>query len=148
MTLPCPAPCRSLDQDVHHFYGGLGMSSLKAYATMYYVKNMKKAVTFYKDIVGLTPRFEDDSWTEFDLNGTSLALHIAGDQPVTNGGGVLILEVADIEKTVGAMKENRVTFVKEITDIGCGLCADFKDLDGHVIGLYQHKEGGQVTECK
>lgn len=123
------------------------MSSFKAYATMYYVKNMKKAVAFYKDIVGLTPRFEDDSWTEFDLNGTALALHIAGDQAITPGGGVLILEVADIQKTVGKMKENRVTFVKEIQDIGCGLCADFKDLDGNVVGLYQHKEGGQYTQC-
>ena len=111
------------------------------YGTMYYVKNMKKAVAFYREQVGLTPAFEDEGWTQFDLNGHGLCLHPAGDQPITKGGGTLIIEVTDINKVVSNLKEKRVEFVSEVKDTGgCGFCAEFKDLDGNVVSLYQHTQ--------
>jgi predicted enzyme related to lactoylglutathione lyase len=108
---------------------------------------MKRSIEFYTQKLGLTPEYADDNWAQFDLNGHALCLHPAGANKVVTGpavGGCLIIEVTDIHKVVGTLKENRVEFVKEIQDIGCGLCADLKDLDGNVIGLYQHKPEGEL----
>jgi predicted enzyme related to lactoylglutathione lyase len=120
------------------------------YGTMYYVKNMKKSVAFYRDVIGLTPQFEEDGWSQFDLGGSALCLHPAGDnvtiKPVadksTATNGVLIIEVTDIRKVVNSLKEKRVEFIGDVTDMGeCGMCADFKDLDGNIIGLFQQPAG-------
>lgn len=121
------------------------------YGTMYYVKDMKKSVAFYRDVVGLKPEFEDDGWTQFNINGHALCLHATGQDvkivPLadkkTATNGILILEVDNIHKVVGALKEKRVEFIGGgVNDMGeCGLCADFKDLDGNLIGIYQKPAG-------
>lgn len=109
-----------------------------SYGTMYYVRDMKKATAFYRDTIGLVPAMEDEGWTQFDLNGHALCLHPAGEKKITQGGGVLIIEVADIRKVVNRLKEKRVEFHGDINDMGeCGLCAEFQDLDGNVLSVYQ-----------
>jgi lactoylglutathione lyase len=42
-----------------------------------YVADMDKAVTFYRDKLGLGLRFQSPFWTEFDTGATTLALHHA-----------------------------------------------------------------------
>lgn len=110
------------------------------YGTLYYVRDMKKAVAFYREQVGLTPLMESDGWTEFSLAGHSLCLHAMGDKVVTAGATQLIMQVDDIQKVVGRLKEKRVTFTSEINSTGCGFCAEFKDVDGNAVGLYQKGE--------
>jgi predicted enzyme related to lactoylglutathione lyase len=116
------------------------------YGTMYYVKDMKKAVAFYRDVVGLTTQMEDEGWTQFDLGGHALCLHATGDRTrlmpqadkATATNGILILEVTDIRTVVSSLKEKRVEFLGDVTDMGPhGMCADFRDLDGNIVSLYQ-----------
>ena len=115
------------------------------YGTMYYVRNMKKSVAFYRDVIGLKPDFEDDGWTQFSVGGAALCLHAAGDTaivpaaPKSASNGIVILEVEDIRGMVGALKEKRVEFTGDLNDTGCGWCTEFKDLDGNLISLYQRK---------
>ena len=40
-----------------------------------FVSDMKRAVSFYRDVVGLPLRFESPEWTEFATDGATLALH-------------------------------------------------------------------------
>jgi catechol 2,3-dioxygenase-like lactoylglutathione lyase family enzyme len=40
-----------------------------------FVSDMARAVSFYRDVVGLPLRFESPSWTEFNTEGATLALH-------------------------------------------------------------------------
>ena len=40
-----------------------------------FVSDMKRAVSFYRDGLGLPLRFESSEWTEFATEGTTLALH-------------------------------------------------------------------------
>ena len=40
-----------------------------------FVSDMSRAVVFYRDVLGLTLRFESPGWTEFASDGATLALH-------------------------------------------------------------------------
>ena len=40
-----------------------------------FVSNMKRSVSFYRDVLGLPLRFETPGWTEFATEGATLALH-------------------------------------------------------------------------
>ena len=43
-----------------------------------FVSNMKRAASFYQDVLGLPLRFESPEWTEFATDGATLALHTSG----------------------------------------------------------------------
>jgi len=45
------------------------------------VSNMRAAVSFYGDVVGLTLRFESPDWAEFESGGATLALHASDGSP-------------------------------------------------------------------
>ena len=45
-----------------------------------FVSDMKRAVAFYRDALGLPLRFESPGWTEFATEGATLALH-EGEKP-------------------------------------------------------------------
>ncbi len=42
-----------------------------------FVSDMAQSVAFYRDVLGLTVRFESAKWTEFETPGSTLALHLA-----------------------------------------------------------------------
>lgn len=42
-----------------------------------FVSEMKRSVTFYRDVLGMALRFESPGWTEFATEGATLALHLA-----------------------------------------------------------------------
>ncbi len=44
--------------------------------TIIFVSDMKRSVSFYKDVLGLPLRFESPEWTEFASEGVTVALHI------------------------------------------------------------------------
>jgi catechol 2,3-dioxygenase-like lactoylglutathione lyase family enzyme len=45
-----------------------------------FVADMNKAVTFYRDVLGLPLKFESPGWSEFVTGETTLALHPASDK--------------------------------------------------------------------
>jgi lactoylglutathione lyase len=61
-----------------------------------FVADMDKAVKFYRDVVGLTVKFESPGWSEFVTGETTLALHPASEK---NPAGKVELgfTVADVE---------------------------------------------------
>ena len=44
-----------------------------------FASDMARSVGFYRDILELSLRFESSHWTEFDTEGATLALHLAGE---------------------------------------------------------------------
>jgi len=40
-----------------------------------FVSNMKRSISFYRDILGLSMKFESPEWTEFASKSTIVALH-------------------------------------------------------------------------
>jgi lactoylglutathione lyase len=49
-----------------------------------FVGDMARAVSFYRDVVGLPLRFESPDWSEFATDGATLALH-SSDAPGPGG---------------------------------------------------------------
>ena len=47
---------------------------------IHFVADMDRAVTFYRDTLGLTLKFASPGWTEFATGETTLALHPASAQ--------------------------------------------------------------------
>jgi len=117
------------------------MTTLGNFGTMYYVADMKKAVDYYKNAVGLTKiTYESPEWTQFDLgDGTSLCLHLKGDDgKALSEGGVLITKVKNLKELVPALKEKGVEFCQDITEVHPNAyAADFKDPDGNVVSLFE-----------
>ena len=74
-----------------------------------FVTDMDKAVKFYRDVVGLTLKFESPGWSEFVTGETTLALHPASDK---NPAGKVELgfTVVDVETFYREMSAKGVLF--------------------------------------
>lgn len=111
--------------------------NLKAtYGTMYFVKDMKKSVEWYRAL-GLVPSFESAEWSEFPVHGgTSICLHSIDPQRKDKTSGFMILRVNNIRDVVADLQKKgvRVDAIKEVCP--GAHAADIYDLDGNVIGLY------------
>src|SRR5205085_5974243 len=64
--------CRTRPQCVRATSRGFAMRLNYA---IVFVSDMKRAVSFYRDVLGLPLRFESPGWTEFATAGATLALH-------------------------------------------------------------------------
>lgn len=49
--------------------------------TLVFVKNMERAVAFYREALGLALRFKTASWSELDCAGAIIALHAGREGP-------------------------------------------------------------------
>ena len=114
-----------------------------------FVSDMKRAVSFYRDVLGLPLKFESPGWTEFATDGATLALHRSeGDNPdgstsrETPAGrcrpGLSVPNLDEfhrrmVEKNVPCLEEPKETFGVRI--------AQYADPDGLVISVGEHPSG-------
>ncbi len=119
---------------------------------MLFVRDMNRSVAFYRDQLGLPPRMVTPHWTEFDLPGTTLALHLAD-----AGWPPAPAPAADPGKKVGAPNEIvftaddplavrdelarrgvRIAPPKHVYDAGdrVGVSCLFEDPDGNLLSVY------------
>jgi lactoylglutathione lyase len=95
-----------------------------------FVADMEKAVKFYRDMLGLTVKFESPGWSEFVTGDTTLALHPASDK---NPAGKVELgfTVADVEAFYHEISAKGVLFSMppKKQDFG-GVLAQFVDSEG------------------
>ena len=108
-----------------------------SYGTMYYVRNMKKAVTLYKKKLGLSPATESPFWTEFNVKGSRLCLHIADKKMKKLPGGIMIINVKGMTKLVAALKKAGVKFNGNPHPVqGKDYTIDYYDSDKNLVSLY------------
>lgn len=111
------------------------------YGTMYFVKDMKKSVDWFKSKLGVKPDFASEQWTEFPLGGHSLCLHQADPKHNQAANGTLILHVEGIREMVSRIKSvgAKATEPREIHPGALG--AEITDPDGNVLSLYEGPKG-------
>lgn len=95
-----------------------------------FVADMTKAVTFYRDVLGLRLKFKSPGWSEFVTGETILALHPASERNPP-GRVELGFTVGDVEAFYRDMSARGVIFSMppKKQDFG-GVLAQFIDSEG------------------
>jgi predicted enzyme related to lactoylglutathione lyase len=104
---------------------------------VYPVKDMAKATTFYKDLLGVAPYAESSYYTGFRVGEQEIGLVPAGNKS-DPAGPLVYYEVDDIKQSLKTLLEAGAQEQQKLRDVGGGmLVATVKDADGNVIGLRQ-----------
>jgi lactoylglutathione lyase len=112
-----------------------------------FVSDMKRSVSFYRDVLGLPLRFESSGWTEFATEGATLALHpsrgSAGEErkplEVPAGRCRPGLSVPDLDAFHARMVEKKVTCIQQPQAVFGARVAQYLDPDGLAISVGEHK---------
>jgi predicted enzyme related to lactoylglutathione lyase len=103
------------------------------------VEDMKRAVAFYGDTLGLDVQEQDGDWSEVDANGLKIGLN--GSEPETprGDGGALIAFQPDgsLDDEVARLKDAGVEFAGDVTEHQWGRIVPFKDPDGNDLQLFE-----------
>jgi lactoylglutathione lyase len=100
-----------------------------------FVDDMDRAVKFFRDVVGLTLKFQSPGWSEFSTGDTVLALHPAS---TTNPAGKVEFgfSVHDLQKFYDEAKARGVKFPMppKKQDFG-GMLAQLEDSEGGHVSV-------------
>ena len=115
-----------------------------------FVSDMKRAVSFYRDVIGLPLKFESPGWTEFATDGATLALHSSeGPKPESDNPQRLLagrcrpgLSVQNLDEFHKRMVERNVPCVQEPTETFGVRIAQYVDPDGLVISVGEERRDG------
>src|SRR5262245_6207447 len=114
-----------------------------------FVSDMKRSVSFYRDVLGLPLRFESPGWTEFATDGAILALH-ASEAPaakeenpakVPPGRCRPGLSVPNLDEFHKRMVEKKVTCIQEPKDTFGARIAQYLDPDGVATSVSDERRG-------
>jgi len=114
-----------------------------------FVSDMNRAVSFYRDVIGLNLRFQSPAWTEFATEGATLALHASEAsssekdnlQKVPPGRCRPGLSVPDLDQFHLKMVEKNVTCIQEPKDVFGARIAQYVDPDGLAISVSEERRG-------
>jgi lactoylglutathione lyase len=114
-----------------------------------FVSDMARAVGFYRDVIGLPLRFESPSWTEFNTEGSTLALHASETgpkrDPEQHGAGQCRpgLSVPDLDQFHQRMIEHNVPCLQEPRETFGARIAQYVDPDGLAISVSQERRAAK-----
>jgi lactoylglutathione lyase len=101
---------------------------------MKFVGDMNQAVVFYRDVVGLTLRFQSPDWSEFDTGDTTLALHLANvEHPA--GSAQIGFQAEDLDDFCQRGAGAGVVFTQPPTQQQWARIARFRDCDGAEVSV-------------
>ena len=118
-----------------------------------FVGDMKRSVSFYRDVMGLPLKFETPHWTEFATEGATFALH-ASEAPGTSNENPLAvaagrcrpgLSVANLDAFHERMLEKKVLCVQEPKDVFGARIAQYLDPDGLAISVSEERSSTNTS---
>jgi methylmalonyl-CoA/ethylmalonyl-CoA epimerase len=104
------------------------------------VHDMKKAIAFYREALGVKFLFEAPNMAFFDCDGVRLMLGLPDRPELDHPGSILYFKVENIQGAFDTLSSRGVRFivkphlVARMPDHDLWL-ADFKDLDGNILAL-------------
>lgn len=102
-----------------------------------FVSDMDKSVAFYRDVLGFKVKNESHKWTEFDTEGTTLALHLADVSGHPHTHATMPAGHCHIGLTV----QDITAFHKEITAKGVKCIQPPKKEDFGSLAIYADPDG-------
>ena len=107
-----------------------------------HVKDMKKAIEFYREKMGFEVEYETDVWSELKLNDkVSLALRHT---PNPNPG--IGFSVGDCKEATEELEKRGIKITENCQDRGDFLLTQFEDPNGNILWLSEKKEKFQHSE--
>lgn len=114
-----------------------------------FVSDMKRSVSFYRDVLGLPLKFETPEWTEFATEGATVALHATkSPNPDPSNEGPEIAGrcragfcLPDLDAFHQRMIENNVPCIQEPKDMFGARIAQYLDPDGLAISVSEESTG-------
>jgi predicted enzyme related to lactoylglutathione lyase len=106
----------------------------------YNAQDMRRALGFYRDIVGMRVLSESDHWSMLEIGGVRVGLESTEGAPVSRdrlAGAVLTLKSTDIREDVRRFKAKGVKFLSDIGDHEWGSVASFEDSEGNHLKILQ-----------
>lgn len=110
--------------------------------TMYPVENLKRAMDFYKNNLGLIPSkvSANGNWIEYDLpHGGCFAITTLAEglKPSSVSGGSIAFEVDNLDMLTQQLKDNGVAFKLDVFSSPVCKMAVILDSEGNAITLHQ-----------
>ncbi len=115
-----------------------------------FVSDMQRSVAFYRDVLGMSLRFETTHWSEFATEGATLALHHASEgsgsgnddpQQLPPGRCRPGLSVPNLDEFHQQMVENNVPCNQKPKEVFGARMAQYIDPDGLVISVGEERMG-------
>ncbi len=113
-----------------------------------FVSDMKRSVSFYRDVLGLPLKFESPEWTEFATEGATVALHASeGTIPESSHGNTAAGQcrpgfcVPDLDGFHRTVVEKGITCVQEPKETFGVRIAQYLDPDGLTISVSAERRG-------
>ena len=118
-----------------------------------FVSDMKRSVSFYREVLGLPLRFESPEWTEFATDGATLALHASERSPsdeddpqeVPAGRCRPGLSVPNLDTFHQRMVERGVPCIQEPKEIFGTRMAQYVDPDGLAISVGEERRASRQS---
>jgi lactoylglutathione lyase len=103
-----------------------------------YVRDLERSLAFYRGVLGIPLRAEEDGWAEARLGDARFALHVAheGVGELSSGSVHLDFEVRDADAATERVRAAGFEVV-EVTREEWGTAVTVVDPDGYRIQLYQ-----------
>ena len=102
------------------------------------VKDLKKSVDFYNNILGMPIKNTRSNWVDLGQSGALLSLHPASAELSTPNDMIMIgLVVGDVESAVNELKSKNVKIHRDIQEREAGINAIILDPDGYMISLFE-----------
>lgn len=116
-------------------------------AVILLTSDMKKAIKFYDDVLGMELKHRSKDWVEFSKQGTVLALHPSKKKKIRKNNSMLVgFNVSDLQDLCNTLKKKKVKFHKKLTTEQFGKHAIIKDPDGHLISLAEMISKEEFTQ--
>lgn len=106
----------------------------------FYVSDLKKAVEFYEETLGLEKKYEYSSYVGFECGGVEIGLipRLKEEEQVSLVSPSVEFIVDDVDKAYEHLKDKGVQFIQELHDEPWGgRQAMFTDPDGNILEIVQ-----------
>ena len=114
-------------------------------------QNLRTAVSFYHETLGLPATWENDHWVELDAGGARIGVHLrppGGDHPLHAAQNVAwCFDAPELETWVEEMRARGVRFATAPTQEDWGLYAEAADPDGNLVVFRTPREEEPVEEA-
>lgn len=113
------------------------------------VSDLKKAVDFYENILGLQKKYEFKDYAGFDCGGVEVGLKTWGEKEKPRKGEPCIDFLVDnVDESYRTLKKKGVNFIKEPEDtLWNTRTALFSDIDENILQMVQIDWGRYFVAC-